>query len=223
MQRKRGELVPIAEVFSDLPGPVKALRKTPPPARRGFTQADQVNQLVEASEADPDLGFMGRTMALCPPFQQEDQAGFSRERETEKGRFSRGGGLEKKFHNPFPPLSLLILAPFQEQGQGPERKPRTRAAPERRTSSAQPHDRWSATFITVILVAVRVVVSHRVCDLAAIGLTQTRTMALWTPWSTGRNERSTSIGSQSTGTGSDSSSRRSRAARPPRLSHSSVW
>ena len=35
--------------------------------------------------------------------------------------------------------------------------------------------------------------------------------------------RSTSIGSQSTGTGSDSSSRRSRAARPPRLSHSSVW
>ena len=30
-----------------------------------------------------------------------------------------------------------------------------------------------------------------------------------------RNERSTSIGSQSTGTGSDSSSRRSRAARPP--------
>ena len=51
----------------------------------------------------------------------------------------------------------------------------------------------------------------------SIGLTQTRTMALWTPWSTGRNERSTSIGSQSTGTGSDSSSRRSRAARPPRL------
>ena len=30
-----------------------------------FTQADQVNQLVEASEADPDLGFMARTMALC--------------------------------------------------------------------------------------------------------------------------------------------------------------
>ena len=42
-----------------------ALRETPPPARRGFTVADQVNQLVGASEADPDLGFMGRTMALC--------------------------------------------------------------------------------------------------------------------------------------------------------------
>ena len=34
-------------------------------ARRGFTQADQVNQLVSASEADPDLGFMARLMALC--------------------------------------------------------------------------------------------------------------------------------------------------------------
>ena len=40
-------------------------RETPPPARRGFTLADQVNQLVGASEADPDLGFMARTMALC--------------------------------------------------------------------------------------------------------------------------------------------------------------
>ena len=44
---------------------MKALRKTPPPARRGFTVADQVNQLVSASEADPDRGFMARLMALC--------------------------------------------------------------------------------------------------------------------------------------------------------------
>ena len=65
MQRQRGELVPVAEVIADLPGPVQALRKTPPPARRGFTVANQVHQLVSASEADPDLGFMGRTMALC--------------------------------------------------------------------------------------------------------------------------------------------------------------
>ena len=65
MQRQRGELVPIAEVIADLPGPVQAFRETPPPARRGFTVADQVTQLVGASEADPNLGFMGRTMALC--------------------------------------------------------------------------------------------------------------------------------------------------------------
>ena len=65
MQRQRGELVPIGEVVADLDGPVQAIRETPPPARRGFTLADQVNQLVSASEADADLGFMGRTMALC--------------------------------------------------------------------------------------------------------------------------------------------------------------
>ena len=61
MQRQRGgELVPIAEAFSDLGGPIQALRETSPQARRGFTLADQVNQLVSASEADPDRGFMAR-------------------------------------------------------------------------------------------------------------------------------------------------------------------
>ena len=65
MQRQRGDLVPIGEVIGGLGGPVQALRETPPPARRGFTLADQVNQLVGASEADPERGFMARTMALC--------------------------------------------------------------------------------------------------------------------------------------------------------------
>ena len=65
MQRKRAGLVPIGEVFGSLDGPIQAIRKTLPPARRGFTVADQVNQLVGASEADPNLGFMGRTMPLC--------------------------------------------------------------------------------------------------------------------------------------------------------------
>ena len=55
--RERDGLVPIAETLADLPGPVQA--------RHSFTVADQVNQLVAASEADPDLGFMARTMALC--------------------------------------------------------------------------------------------------------------------------------------------------------------
>ena len=66
MQRQRdGELVPIAEAFSDLSGPVAALRDASPQARHHFTQADQVNQLVGASEADPDLGFMARMLVLC--------------------------------------------------------------------------------------------------------------------------------------------------------------
>ena len=65
MERKQDGLVPIGEVVADLDGLVQAIRKTPPPARRSFTVADQVHQLVSASEADPDLGFMARMMALC--------------------------------------------------------------------------------------------------------------------------------------------------------------
>ena len=37
----------------------------PPQPHHYFTQADQVNQLVEAGEADPEMGFMTRLMALC--------------------------------------------------------------------------------------------------------------------------------------------------------------
>ena len=65
MQRQRGELVPIGDALSGMGGPVKLIRDASPQARHHFTRADQVNQLVEASEADADLGFMARTMALC--------------------------------------------------------------------------------------------------------------------------------------------------------------
>ena len=65
MQRKRDGLVPIGEAFGDLGGPVKAIREASPQAIHHFTRLDQVNQLVGASEADPDRGFMARMMALC--------------------------------------------------------------------------------------------------------------------------------------------------------------
>ena len=45
--------------------PIGELDSGSPQAWRGFTVADQVNQLVAASEADPELGFMARMMALC--------------------------------------------------------------------------------------------------------------------------------------------------------------
>ena len=64
MQRQRGELVSTGEALADLPGSVQALRPSPQ-ARHHFTLADQVDQLVSASEADPDLGFQARLMALC--------------------------------------------------------------------------------------------------------------------------------------------------------------
>ena len=65
MARKRDGLVPIEEAISDLGGPVAAIRDASPQALHHFTRFDQVNQLVEASEADPDRGFMARLMALC--------------------------------------------------------------------------------------------------------------------------------------------------------------
>ena len=65
MERKRDGLVPIGKVFSGLDGPVQAIRDASPQAAFHFTQADQVNLLVNAREADGDLGFMARMMVLC--------------------------------------------------------------------------------------------------------------------------------------------------------------
>ena len=65
MARKRNGLVPIGKAFAGRGGPMEAIREASPQALHHFTQADQVNQLVSANEADPDLGFMARLMALC--------------------------------------------------------------------------------------------------------------------------------------------------------------
>ena len=64
MERQRSELVPIGDALADLDGPVQALIPSPP-TQHHFTQADQVNQLVTASETTPDLGFMARLLVLC--------------------------------------------------------------------------------------------------------------------------------------------------------------
>ncbi len=56
MSRQRDRLIPIGAAS--------------PQARHHFTRFDQVNQLVGASEADPDLGFMARVMAVQPASHQ---------------------------------------------------------------------------------------------------------------------------------------------------------
>ena len=61
MQRKRNGLVPIGEAFSDLGGPVQALRETPPPARRGFTRFDQVNGVPTVTVQNRTLRAVLRT------------------------------------------------------------------------------------------------------------------------------------------------------------------
>ena len=109
MQRQRdGELVPIAEAFSDLIGPVAALRDASPQAVHHFTQADQVNQLVAASEADPERGFMARMMALCSL--PRTNPGNRKEYKRVNGPFTLGmsAGLDNKL--PFGNLPRLLMA-----------------------------------------------------------------------------------------------------------------
>ena len=108
MQRQRGELVPVGEVIADLPGPVQALRKTPPPARRGFTVADQVNQLVSASEADADLGFMARLMALCSLPRTNPGNRLQYKRVNGPYKLGMTAGLDNKL--PYGNIPRLLLA-----------------------------------------------------------------------------------------------------------------
>ena len=44
---------------------MSVLGESSPQALRHFTRLDQVEQLVTASEANPDMGFMARLLALC--------------------------------------------------------------------------------------------------------------------------------------------------------------
>ena len=108
MQRKRGELVPVAEAFSDLSGPVAAIRDASPQALHHFTQADQVNQLVSTSEADPDLGFMARMMALCslPRTNPGNRHQYKRVNGPYKLILSRTGEYKLPFGN----LPRLLIA-----------------------------------------------------------------------------------------------------------------
>ena len=45
--------------------PTKTVKPTRRRQTRHFTQLDQVTQLVAARDADPELGFMARLLALC--------------------------------------------------------------------------------------------------------------------------------------------------------------
>ena len=108
MQRQRGELVPIGDALADLGGPVKAIREASPQALHHFTRFDQVNQLVSASEADPDRGFMARTMALCSL--PRSNPGNRKEYVRRNGPYKLGmtAGIDNKL--PYGNLPRLILA-----------------------------------------------------------------------------------------------------------------
>ena len=107
MQSKRDGLVPIGEALADLPGPVQALipsRST----QHHFTLADQVDQLVTASETTPDLGFMARLLALCslPRSNPGDRLQYKRVNGPFTLYMTASGGNKLPFGN----LPRLILA-----------------------------------------------------------------------------------------------------------------
>ena len=87
---------------------MKALRDASPQARHHFTRVDQVHQLVTASEADPDLGFMARMMALCslPRTNPGNQHQYKRVNGSFKLIMSVSGDHKLPFGN----LPRLLLA-----------------------------------------------------------------------------------------------------------------
>ncbi len=108
MERKRDGLIPIGEALSDLGGPVKAIRGATPQALHHFTRFDQVDQLIGASEADPDTGFMARLMALCslPRTNPGDRLQYKRVNGPYQLYMTAGGGNKLPFGN----LPRLLLA-----------------------------------------------------------------------------------------------------------------
>ena len=108
MERKRGGLVPIGDAISDLRGPLKEIRDAVPQALHHFTRLDQVDQLIGASEADPDMGFMARLMALCslPRTNPGDRLQYKRINGPYKLIMIAGGDNKLPFGN----IPRLLLA-----------------------------------------------------------------------------------------------------------------
>ena len=106
---KRGGFVPLDDIAGavELPNG-RALTPAAPQAMHHFTSLDQIDQLVEASEADADLGFMARLLALCslPRTNPGDQKEYIRR----NGPYTLGmsAGINNKL--PYGNLPRLLLA-----------------------------------------------------------------------------------------------------------------
>ena len=64
-QQHRGGFVSVGDLALDLPDVPVPDRRDRRRQARHFTRLDQVTQLVAAREADAELGFMARLLALC--------------------------------------------------------------------------------------------------------------------------------------------------------------
>ena len=102
--------VPLSDVAGavELPGG-RALTPTAPQARHHFTTLQQVNQLIEAREADADMGFMARLLALCslPRTDPKTRLQYVR-RNGPYALVMQAGGLQPRL--PYGNIPRLLLA-----------------------------------------------------------------------------------------------------------------
>ena len=109
-QQHRGGFVPVGELADTLPGFEARGRAMSVQARHHFTTLHQVNQLVEASEAEPDLGFMARLLALCslPRTNPGDRKEYVR-RNGPYALAMTAGGFNKLPYGILPRLLLALV------------------------------------------------------------------------------------------------------------------
>ena len=101
-------MLPIGDISSVLDGKVNEALQPSPQGVHHFTRFDQVDQLVGASEADADMGFMTRLMALCslPRTNPGNQLQYKRVNGPYKLIMIAGGDNKLPFGN----LPRLLLA-----------------------------------------------------------------------------------------------------------------
>ena len=110
-KRQRGELVPVAEVIADLPGPVQALRKTSPQARHHFTRFDQVNAASKRpAKRTPALGFMARTDDAVQPATHQPRRPASSTSDSQRPVQVDLESATGEYKLPFGTLPRLLMA-----------------------------------------------------------------------------------------------------------------
>ena len=100
-----GVFVPVGDLALDLPDVLVPARRR---QARHFTKLDQIDQLVAARDADPELGFMARLLALCslPRSNPGNRLQYVR-RNGPYALVMSAGGLNKL---PYGTLQRLLLA-----------------------------------------------------------------------------------------------------------------
>ena len=103
---QRGELVRVGDIPLDVPGVGRTL--TAKRQAHHFTRLDQVTQLVAARDADPEIGFMARLLALCslPRTDPGSQLRYIRRNGPYTLYMTAGGGKRLPYGN----LPRLLLA-----------------------------------------------------------------------------------------------------------------